>query len=183
MWFGHGHASTRREQSGGSGGVSFLTAWARYADWLITTPLLLVDLLWVAGRHKPYDLVSIIVLDVVMIVLGWIAAFVMYSWPRYVLWALSTLTMLAIFAYLVYFRNREHFLTEEGEQNHDGEKEYKRYKASVPWIFVVWTLYPLVWIASKDGLAWIDTCQEVTSYAVLDVLAKAGFGAFLLYVV
>ena len=101
MWFGHGHAQVQRQNGGG--GVSYMTAWARYADWFITTPLLLLDLLWILGRSRPYDFASVLVLDVLMISLGLVAAFLVRSWPRYFMWALSTLAMLGVFASLLNF--------------------------------------------------------------------------------
>lgn len=179
MWFGQGHT---RVGDGSGGEPSYLTAWTRYADWLITTPLLLLDLLWgVMGSSsaRGYDVATVMALNVLMIATGWLAAFVMprrHAWPRYVLWGLSTLCMLGVFAYLA-------FVFGEGGRGgmFENEEEKKRYARSLPWIYALWSAYPVVWLLSRDGLGRIGACAEVASYAVLDVLAKAGFGLFLLH--
>jgi len=156
--------------SGGNG--SPLSSGARYADWLVTTPLLLLDLLWVVGRGRPYDVAGAVVLDVLMILLGIAAVLtVMSGWARYAMWGLSSLAMLGVFAYLVSFRGA-------GGAGPDAEKA--RFEACLPWILVLWSVYPAVWLAGKEGTGVMGACAEAGSYAVLDVLAKAGFGAFLL---
>lgn len=191
MLFGHGHAKIHRTEGSGAFSLSssslsppsssHVTAWARYVDWLATTPLLLLDLLWVVGRGRAYDVASVMVLDVLMIVLGCVAAFVMLSWPRYVLWALSTLAMLGIFAYLLWFMKvAESQEGRPGQGQREREREARRYKKGMYWILVLWSAYPVVWLASKDGVGAISTCTEVCSYAFLDVMAKVGFGMFLL---
>ena len=174
-------------RSDGGAPTTHLTAWARYADWLTTTPLLLLDLLWGVMSSSSargcvcynVDIATVMALNVLMIATGWLAAFVMprrHAWPRYVLWGLSTLCMLGVFAYLA-------FVFGEGGRSgmFENEEEKKRYARSLPWIYALWSAYPVVWLLSRDGLGLIGTCAEVFSYAVLDVLAKAGFGLFLLH--
>src|SRR5450432_879843 len=48
--------------------------WARYVDWSVTTPLLLLDLAFLAGLNGA-DIIVAIVADVIMILTGLFAAF------------------------------------------------------------------------------------------------------------
>jgi bacteriorhodopsin len=56
--------------------------WARYVDWLLTTPLLLIDLGLLAGLNGA-SIFSAVVADVVMILGGLFAAF---SWNHKAKW-------------------------------------------------------------------------------------------------
>jgi bacteriorhodopsin len=47
--------------------------WAREVDWLITTPLLLLDLALLAGM-APLDIASLLIADIFMILFGFVAA-------------------------------------------------------------------------------------------------------------
>jgi bacteriorhodopsin len=48
--------------------------YARYVDWLFTTPLLLLDLALLAGLNGA-DITNVIIADVIMILTGLFAAF------------------------------------------------------------------------------------------------------------
>lgn len=45
---------------------------------------------------------------------------------------------------------------------------------------LIWTAYPIVW-GFADGARHMSVDQEIIAYAVLDILAKPVFGAWLLY--
>lgn len=59
--------------------------YARYIDWFITTPLLLMDLLLTAGMPWP-TILWVVVVDEIMIVTGLIGALIrsIYKWPYFV---------------------------------------------------------------------------------------------------
>lgn len=44
---------------------------------------------------------------------------------------------------------------------------------------ILWTVYPVIWVAG-EGTGRISVSTEVIAYSVLDVLAKIGFGFWLL---
>jgi bacteriorhodopsin len=58
--------------------------YARYIDWFITTPLLLMDLLLTAGMPWP-TILWVILVDEIMIVTGLIGALIqsVYKWPYF----------------------------------------------------------------------------------------------------
>lgn len=59
--------------------------YARYVDWFITTPLLLMDLLLTAGMPWP-TILWVILVDEIMIVTGLMGALIqsIYKWPFFV---------------------------------------------------------------------------------------------------
>ena len=67
-------------------GINRSVFYARYVDWVITTPLLLMDLLLTAAMPWP-TILWVIFLDEVMIITGLIGALVesMYKWGMFFL--------------------------------------------------------------------------------------------------
>jgi bacteriorhodopsin len=57
--------------------------WARYADWLFTTPLLLLDLALLADVDRP-TIGALVGVDVLMIVTGFAGAVVSYPPARFI---------------------------------------------------------------------------------------------------
>jgi bacteriorhodopsin len=45
---------------------------------------------------------------------------------------------------------------------------------------VLWTLYPIVWLLGTEGGGVVGSSVEVFFFAVLDILAKVGFGFYLI---
>lgn len=72
----------------------------RYLEWLVTTPLLLIDLALLATLPaKP--ILLLVILDVIMISLGLAAVYAQNNLLKYSLFILSTLSMFAIFYILL----------------------------------------------------------------------------------
>jgi bacteriorhodopsin len=147
--------------------------WARYADWLFTTPLLLLDLALLANadRNTTYTLIG---LDVFMIVTGLAGALATEGqvW-RISWWAIST----GAFLVLLYFLLGT--LSEQAAAM-SGERAalFSRLRNLV---LVLWSLYPIVWIlGTESGLAILPLGIETAAFAVLDLAAKVGFGFILL---
>merc|ERR1712080_748633 len=108
--------------------------WARYVDWTVTTPLLLLDLALLAGLPGANILIAIVA-DIIMVLTGLFASFgseqTAQKWGWYAI---------ACIAYLV----------------------------------VIWQLV-------AHGSRNMNVDQEIIAYAVLDILAKPVFGAWLLF--
>jgi len=145
--------------------------WARYADWLITTPLLLIDLGLLAGLNGA-SLSTAIVADVIMILGGLFAAL---GRGRGQVWGWFTIAMIA---YLVIIYQ----LVVNGRAfaNARGSKVSTFYYSLAGYTLLLWTAYPIVW-AIADGTHKVSVNTEIIIYAVLDVLAKGVFGAWLLF--
>ncbi|RYP78423.1 hypothetical protein DL771_000608 [Monosporascus sp. 5C6A] len=144
--------------------------WARYVDWSITTPLLLLDLALLAGLSG-YSILVTITADVIMILTGLFASFAdskTQKWGWYAIGCLSYLTVI----YQLAYKGRKAVANKDN-------KTRSFFGAISLFALILWTVYPIVWgfaqgarIASVDG--------EIITYAVLDLLTKAVFGLWLL---
>lgn len=145
--------------------------WARYVDWSISTPLLLLDLTLLAGLAGANITVAIVA-DVIMMLTGLFAAFSTDHGQRWGWYTIACIAYLTIVYQLVY----------NGRSAVAGKDS--KTKAFYGWIgcftLVVWTVYPIVWgITYGSHIASVDA--EIIVYAVLDVLAKPVFGLWLLF--
>ena len=147
--------------------------WARYADWLFTTPLLLLDLGLLAGADRN-TIYTIIGLDVFMIGTGLVGALATEGQLfRIAWWAISTGALIA----LLYFLLGE--MTEQAaKQPGDVGALFGRLRNLTA---VLWGIYPVVWVlGTESGLAIIPLGVETAAFVVLDLAAKVGFGFLLL---
>lgn len=142
--------------------------YARYLDWALTTPLLLLDLALLAGLNGS-NIVNVIVADLVMIFTGLFAAYAPHKrqgWGWYVMGWVAFLVII-------------YELGVTGKANAQARGTTKLFVPLAIYTAVLWTLYPIVW-AVADGTRTLSPDWEVVAYAVLDVLAKPVFGAALL---
>jgi bacteriorhodopsin len=146
--------------------------WARYADWLFTTPLLLLDLALLAraDRNTIYTLVG---LDVFMIATGLVGALVTAAVVfRLTWWGISTGALL----FLLYFLVRS-----LGELSGDLPAEVSTLVNRLQNLLIVlWLAYPVVWIVGTEGLGPLPLYWETAAFMLLDLSAKVGFGFVLL---
>ncbi|KAF2792326.1 family A G protein-coupled receptor-like protein [Melanomma pulvis-pyrius CBS 109.77] len=145
--------------------------WARYVDWALTTPLLLLDLSLLAGLNGAHITMAIVA-DVIMILTGLFAAFGTEGTPQK--WGWYTI---ACVAYLVVVWH----LAVNGRAQAQAKSQNvgKFFVAIAGFTLLVWTAYPIVW-GIADGSRKISVDSEIIAYAVLDLLAKPVFGIWLL---
>lgn len=145
--------------------------WARYIDWSLTTPLLILDLAFLAGMDGASILVAIVA-DVIMVLLGLFAAFGKTDGQKWGYYAIACIAYLVV-VYQLVVSGRRAALTKDNSTS--------RLFASIGgFTLILWTLYPIVWGIGDGARKWnIDA--EVIAYAVLDVLAKPVFGFWLLF--
>ena len=148
--------------------------YARYIDWILTTPLLLLNLAMVAtfnvGR-KSALVAGIIGLDVFMIGTGLIAAMTTGT-TKWVFYFLSCVAFLAVIV-LIWgvLRAEAAKLTRQ---------ELSVYNRATSLLTFLWLLYPVVWAVGTEGLSMVSLGMEAMLYMILDVSAKLGFGLVLL---
>ncbi|KAI9328593.1 hypothetical protein DFJ73DRAFT_800576 [Zopfochytrium polystomum] len=143
--------------------------YVRYIDWTLTTPLLIADLMILAGVSNT-ELAWTIFLDLVMIVTGLIGA--LDSTNRK--WGWFTFGCVAFLGILYQLVVVAPSVAASRSPAHGSLFNTLSYLT-----LVLWTVYPIIWGISEGGNK-ISVDAEVSCYAVLDVLAKAGFGAILL---
>ncbi|EHK99518.1 Family A G protein-coupled receptor-like protein [Glarea lozoyensis ATCC 20868] len=145
--------------------------WARYVDWSVTTPLLLLDLAFLAGMSGANILVAIVA-DILMVLLGLFAAFGKTDGQKWGYYAMACAAMLVIFYQLV-VPGRKAVNAKDGSTA-------KLFTSVGLFTIVLWTLYPVVW-GIGDGSRHLSVDAEIICYAILDVLAKPVFGFWLLF--
>lgn len=138
---------------------------ARYVDWLLTTPLLLAYLAYLA-RPPSRVIGALIAIDVVVIAGGVVAVATtgVLSWAAFGVAGVAYLGL--VYGLLV---------------------ELPRYAASesdrVRAVFgtlrnitvVLWTLYPVVWLLAPTGLGLLTVSTEMLVFVYLDFVSKVGF--------
>ena len=152
----------------GGGETLFL---ARYADWSVTTPILLTGLTLTAlhehHRHSGY-VVSIIVLDALMIVAGLLSAISENPAVRWI-WYLWSCVAFAGVLYMLWVPLRR------WSEQYDG-KLNTIYKTNATFLTVVWLLYPVEFLLGPQGIRAFGTATDAWAILVLDVTAKVIYG-------
>ncbi|KAI1260915.1 hypothetical protein F5Y18DRAFT_217430 [Xylariaceae sp. FL1019] len=144
--------------------------WARYVDWSLTTPLLLLDLGFLAGLNGASILV-LVVSDVIMILTGLFAAFSRDDGQGWGWYAWGCLAYLNI-VYQLGYKGRT------AVSNKDN-KTKAFFGAISLFTLLLWTMYPIIW-GIADGSRSMNVDGEIIAYGILDILAKPVFGFWLL---
>merc|ERR1711990_505927 len=165
--------------------------YARYLDWVITTPMMLHALAYI-GNMEDNIWHYLFFNDVLMIISGLIGSTV-GSGDKWVFFGFSILTFIPIIYYLCERKNRA-----IDDNMYDGEGNIAPIigtnvgiGAFLPHVhFIVsynnimrltvtaWALYPVVWILA-EGTGTISANGEAIFYTILDIISKAGFGFIL----
>lgn len=108
--------------------------WARYVDWSITTPLLLLDLALLAGLNGANILVAIVA-DVIMVLSGLFASFGQRDSQTWGWFAWGCIAYLVV-VYQLAFNGRT------AVENKDSKT--KTFYASIAgFTLILWTIYPM----------------------------------------
>jgi bacteriorhodopsin len=155
------------------GGEARIFYFARYIDWTITTPLLLLGLAWVAlgsiGRN-PQLVWGLIIADVAMILTGVLSG----SWSGGFKWFWFIISCIAFIAVLALIWGPLQTAAQSGVS-----PEASLFYPLAIMLTVLWFAYPIVFLIGTEGIGAISIGFEVFLYAVLDILAKIGFGIML----
>lgn len=108
--------------------------WARYVDWSLTTPLLLLDLSLLAGLSGANILVAIVA-DVIMIMTGLFAAFTTEGSQKWGWYAMSCAAYLVVIYQLAI--NGRHVVSSKDK------KTSTFFMAIAGFTLVLWTMYPM----------------------------------------
>ena len=148
----------------------------RYADWLLTVPLLIVELYIVtqardAAKSARSSMTALIIATVLMLVTGYIGetysneAFTM----RFVWGTISSV----FFAYIVY-----RLFTDVGKAQAYLPGKASLLAGNIKWLLLLtWGFYPIVYCLPFLGLTGPGAEVAVQSgYTIADISAKAGYG-------
>ena len=146
--------------------------YARYIDWVVSTPLLLMALSFTSmllidkvGWLKA----ALIFFQVIMITTGLVAELS----PQSVQWYWYTAGCISMFIVLYMFWVPLYKLAKS-----QGEELETIYRKSAIFLTVQWILYPAVWFIGTMGIGLIDAFGTTVLYIILPVVSKAGFGFY-----
>jgi bacteriorhodopsin len=147
----------------------------RYVDWLLTVPLLLIELILVMGL--PAEQTASLswqmgLASAVMVALGYPGEVQDDLTQRWLWWALAMVP----FAFVV-----EKLLIGLGEATESQPEEARGLIGKARILTAVsWLTYPFVYIIKSVGIAGATAqCAEQIGYSVADVVAKAVFGVLI----
>jgi len=146
--------------------------WARYVDWAITTPLLLLDLGVLAGMAGGH-LLMMITADLIMVLTGLFAAVAHTDQQKWGWYAIACIAFLVVIWHLA-------INARQSAASSRSDKARKLYVSLAAYTLVLWTAYPIIW-ALGEGVGILNVNGEVIAYGILDVLAKPVFGFWLLF--
>ncbi|KAK3385866.1 putative opsin protein [Podospora didyma] len=146
--------------------------WARYVDWALTTPLLILNLSLLAGLDGAHTLMAIAA-DLIMVLTGLFAAFGAEGTAQH--WGWYTLSCLSYLFVIWHIGVNGSRMVQA-----KGSSVSKLFASLATFSLLLWTAYPIVWgIAEGAHKTSVDT--EILIYAVLDVLTKPILGLWLLF--
>ena len=155
-------------------GVKFNDAY-RYVDWLLTVPLLLVELILVmrlSGAETRAKATKLGLLAALMVVLGYPGEISSDAATRWVWWALAMIP----FAIIVY-----HLFIGLKVSIESQPVGARGLVSAARWLTVVsWLFYPVVFVFPMLGLTGGTATTAVqVGYTVADIVAKAVFGVLI----
>lgn len=127
----------------------------RYLDWFFTTPLLLIDLCLSTGITNKHAILRLVAYNITMLIIGFLGEIGVVN--RLVACVIGFVPLVLIFRDI----NRMMIHTDEN--------------VGLLWIFIgVWSMYGMLYMLDNSDM-------RNFSYNILDIIAKAGFGAYLYY--
>lgn len=152
-----------------AGGREFL--FARYLDWSITTPVLLIGLSMTAlhgVRRRPGLIAGLVATDVVMIVTGMFFGLSDEPVAKWTWYIASCVAFLGVY-YVLFGPLRSEADARDTERR-------SAFRRNVPVLAVLWLVYPIVVILGPDGLKIWSPVLATACITVLDLVAKVGYG-------
>lgn len=152
-------------------GVKFNDAY-RYVDWLLTVPLLLIELILVM-RLSPAETMAkstkLGLLAALMVILGYPGEISGLPGTRWLWWSLAMIPFLII-VYDLFIGLKKSIMTQP--------ESARGLVSTARWLTIVsWCFYPVVFVFPMIGFTGSAATTAVqVGYTVADILAKAVFG-------
>jgi bacteriorhodopsin len=144
--------------------------YARYIDWIVTTPLLLLALSWTAMQFIKKDWVLIGFLmstQVVVITTGLIADLSERDWVRY-LWYICGVVAFLIVLWGIWGPLRQ-------KSKSQGPELADLHDKLTIYFTALWICYPIVWIIGPSGFGWINQTTDTFLFCLIPFFSKVGF--------
>ena len=143
--------------------------YARYLDWVVTTPLLLLSLCLTGMYYVPKNkiiIIGIMTADVVMVLTGLIGD-LSTGINRYI-WFLIGVVAFSIVLWLIWGPVRA--IARQQDQ-----KLYRLYLLMAAYLTVLWIGYPTTWIIGPSGLQLVSQRVDTYLFVILPIFSKVGF--------
>lgn len=147
-----------------------VTHYARYIDWVVTTPLLLLALSTTAMYFivKDWTLIAALMgTQVIVIVTGLVADLSTDRTAR-LLWYTCGVVAFLVVLWGIWVPLR-------AKTRGQGIELSKLYDKLLVYFTVLWIGYPIAWLIGPSGLGWIDQTVETLLFCVLPFFSKVGF--------
>jgi len=140
--------------------------WARYLDWIVTLPLILTNLALMSRSDTP-TILSLVGNIVLYVICGLIGALTVAPY-KYMWWVGGLVFLIIVFVHLLQRLNNA--------EGYGGDA-----LKGLTWLTILcWIVYPIVWIVGSEGTGALGLSQEVGIITIVDLIAKIGFGFYLL---
>jgi sensory rhodopsin len=139
----------------------------RYIDWIVTTPLLVGYVGYVAGASRT-AIAGVMIGDALMIAAG-AGAVLATGAAKWGLFGLSSVFHLSLFVYLYLIFPRS---------VPDEPRQIGMFNLLKNHIGLLWLAYPFVWLAGPAGLGYATLAGTAITFAFLDVMAKVPYVYF-----
>ena len=155
-------------------GIKFNDAY-RYVDWLLTVPLLLIELILVmrlSAEETMSKSVKLGLLAALMVILGYPGEISTDHGSRWLWWALAMIPFLII-VYDLFIGLRNSIASQPPSA--------RGLVSTARWIVVIsWCFYPVVYVFPMIGFSGGSAATAVqVGYTIADIVAKAMFGVLI----
>lgn len=145
----------------------------RYVDWLLTVPLLLIELILVMKLSGSDTVKRCLVLGsaaALMIMLGYPGEIATDLSGR-LLWGAASMIPFLFIVYTLFFGLKDSIA--------DQPKEARSLVSNARWVVVItWSFYPVVYFLPNLGIPSAGVAVEI-GYSIADIAAKVGFGVLI----
>ncbi len=173
VWSGTSYASMALQQ-----GVIVINDrniyFARYIDWIVTTPLLVISIASVAMYYEQKDKLlfsKLIFADIFFIITG-IIGDLSYK-PINYFWYFAGLISFIIL-------NTMLWTTVKAKAKEQGTKINRIYYRLLKILTILWIGYPVAWLLGPAGLGILGQLTDTTIFIILPIFSKVGFSLLLL---
>ena len=148
-----------------------ITHYARYIDWIVTTPLLLLSLSLTAMHSlakKDWILISSLMgTQVIVIASGLVADLSVVPWVRYLWYTIGVVAFLLVLSWI--------WGPLRAKTRSQGHELSEFYDKLTTYFTVLWICYPIVWIVGPSGLGFINQTTETFLFCLIPFFSKVGF--------
>lgn len=146
-----------------------ITYYARYLDWVVTTPLLLLALALTAMFRQEKDktlIAALIAADVFMILTGLIAD-LSPAPARFVWYGLGVVAFLVIL-WLIWVPLR-------AQSERGGAELAALFRRAAGLLTALWVAYPTIWLLGPSGLGVLSQTLDTLLFVLVPIVSKVGW--------